>query len=550
MVPRSAFRRRATVQARRGGADVERSPSSPDLRALFLRADEAAPPRTLMDVFRDTVDAHGDAAAIDDGHVTLSYRELGAQVVSRAAELRADGVRAGDRVGVRISSGTAELYVAILAVLEVGAAYVPVDVDDPDERARLVFTEADVAVVLGDGSEVVRRRRGGSGPRPAAADPPGRRVGHLHLGLHRHPQGRRGVRTGPRRRSSTPRPGCSCRTAPLGPGDRVLAGLSVAFDASCEEMWLAWAHGACLVPAPRALVRTGMDLGPWLVAQQISVDLHRADPRRRSGRPTSSAGGAAADLRRRGLSRPTSPRGSPSPGREVWNTYGPTEATVVACAARMTGEGPVRIGLPLAGWDLAVVDKHGQQVEEGDVGELVIGGVGLARYLDPARDAEKYAAAPDPRVGAAPTAAATSCASRPRGCSSSGAPTTRSSWAGGGSSWVRSTPRCRRCRGSPAPPPPCAPPPRGTRSWSATWCPPRAPSSTSPPAARRCAAGCPPRWCRRWPPWTPCRPEARARSTGTPCRGRWSGWPTRRAPCCRGRRGGWPSSGPAPSGSR
>ncbi len=60
----------------------------------------------------------------------------------------------------------------------------------------------------------------------------------------------------------------------------------------------------------------------------------------------------------------------------------------------MTGVGPVRIGHPLAGWDLAVVDKQGQQVEEGDVGELVIGGVGLARYLDPARDAEKYAAAP------------------------------------------------------------------------------------------------------------------------------------------------------------
>ncbi len=37
-----------------------------------------------------------------------------------------------------------------------------------------------------------------------------------------------------------------------------MAGLSVAFDASCEEIWLAWAHGACLVPAPRSLVRSGM----------------------------------------------------------------------------------------------------------------------------------------------------------------------------------------------------------------------------------------------------------------------------------------------------
>ena len=58
---------------------------------------------------------------------------------------------------------------------------------------------------------------------------------------------------------------------PIGPDDRVMAGLSVAFDASCEEMWLAWAHGACLVPAPRSLVRSGVDVGPWLVANDITI---------------------------------------------------------------------------------------------------------------------------------------------------------------------------------------------------------------------------------------------------------------------------------------
>ena len=61
------------------------------------------------------------------------------------------------------------------------------------------------------------------------------------------------------------------RDNPIGPGDRVLAGLSVAFDASCEEMWLAWRYGACLVPAPRSLVRSGMDLGPWLVSRDITA---------------------------------------------------------------------------------------------------------------------------------------------------------------------------------------------------------------------------------------------------------------------------------------
>ena len=63
-------------------------------------------------------------------------------------------------------------------------------------------------------------------------------------------------------------------------------------------------------------------------------------------------------------------------------------------ARELTGEGPVRIGLPLDGWDLAVVDPAGQPVAEGATGELIIGGVGLARYLDPVKDAEKYAAMP------------------------------------------------------------------------------------------------------------------------------------------------------------
>ena len=78
-------------------------------------------------------------------------------------------------------------------------------------------------------------------------------------------------------------------------------------------------------------------------------------------------------------------------GREVWNTYGPTEATVVACAALLTGDEPIRIGLPLNGWELAVVDEAGEPVPMGGSGQLVIGGVGLARYLDAEKDAEKYA---------------------------------------------------------------------------------------------------------------------------------------------------------------
>jgi hypothetical protein len=51
----------------------------------------------------------------------------------------------------------------------------------------------------------------------------------------------------------------------------VLAGLSVGFDASCEEMWLAWRHGGALGPAPRSLVRAASELGPWLAERRVSV---------------------------------------------------------------------------------------------------------------------------------------------------------------------------------------------------------------------------------------------------------------------------------------
>ena len=345
--------------------------------------------RTLLDIVAATAAMVPNAAAIDDGAAVLTYRGLAVEVDALRHRLAAAGVGIGDRVGVRISSGTAELYVAILAVLAAGAAYVPVDADDPDERAELVFTEAGVCAVLTDGGALTSRRPAAGRPGPPGPDddawiiftsgstgrPKGVAVSHRAAAAFVDAEAR-----------------LFLTDEPIGPGDRVLAGLSVAFDASCEEMWLAWRHGACLVPAPRSLVRTGVDLGPWLAAQRITVV---------STVPTLAAlwpAGALEDVRLMIFGGEACPPELAErvavEGREVWNTYGPTEATVVACAAQLTGIGPVRIGTPLPGWQLAVVDGAGEPVAMGDTGELVIGGVGLARYLDRDRDAEKFAPLP------------------------------------------------------------------------------------------------------------------------------------------------------------
>ncbi len=360
----------------------------------LLRAALAPEPRTLVDVFRRTVDDWPDEPALDNGAEVLTYAEFADAADELAARLAEAGVSRGDRVGVRVRSGTVDLYVAVMGTLCAGASYVPVDADDPQERARSVFREADVVALVGDDLEITVRRQRPSLPAPA---PPG--IGDdawviFTSGSTGAPKG-----VAVTHRSAAAFVDAEARMflqeQPLGPGDRVMAGLSVAFDASCEEMWLAWRYGATLVPAPRSLVRSGMELAPWLTANDLSVV---------STVPTLVALWPTEALRRVRLlilggeaCPPELAERLVQPDREVWNTYGPTEATVVACGAQLTGVPPVRIGLPLDGWDLAVVDAQGEPVAEGGAGELIIGGVGLARDLDPAKDTEKYA--PMPTLG-------------------------------------------------------------------------------------------------------------------------------------------------------
>ncbi len=372
--------------------------TSSDPHALtLLRAGQAPEPRTLVEVFRDTAAAHPDAAAIDTGGEVLTYAELTEAAEALSAELVARGVRPGDRVGLRAKSGTSSLYVAVLGILGAAAAYVPADVDDPDERARLVFDEAGVVAVVGN-EGVVSLRGGIAGAR--AEQPGGALVDPtpdddawviFTSGSTGTPKG---VAVSHRSAAAfvDAEADLFLTAAPLGPGDRVMAGLSVAFDASCEEIWLAWAHGACLVPAPRSLVRTGVDVGPWLVANAITVV--STVPTLVSLWPTEALDRVRLLILGGEACPPEIGARLCDPRREVWNTYGPTEATVVSCGALLSREGPVRIGTALAGWDLAVVDEAGQPVPHGEVGELIIGGVGLARYLDPAKDAEKFAAMP------------------------------------------------------------------------------------------------------------------------------------------------------------
>ncbi|MGX1739885.1 Pls/PosA family non-ribosomal peptide synthetase [Corynebacterium flavescens] len=371
-----------------------RSQSQDHPTLAVFGVDQFQEPRTLVDIFEETVSQYPDALALEGAGEALTYSQLSQKVLQQVRRLGELGVGHGDRIGIRVPSGTTDLYVAILSTMVAGAAYVPVDWDDPDSRADTVWEEAGVSAVYGRELEVTLRDKvqqgvGNAPARPSVADdawiiftsgstgkPKGVAVTHRSAAALVDAESRMYL-----------------VQQPLAPGDRVMAGLSVGFDASCEEMWLAWRYGATLVAAPRDVVRSGDELGRWIVDKRITAV--STVPTLAAFWPVESLdnvrllifGGEACPLDL--IVR------LEAPGRELWNTYGPTEATIISTGQLLTREPPVRIGRPTPGWKLAVVGPDGAPVAWGDTGELIVGGVGLGRYLDEEKDAEVYAPLPE-----------------------------------------------------------------------------------------------------------------------------------------------------------
>ena len=281
--------------------------------ALTLtRAASAPPPRTLIDIFRETVAAHPDALAVDNGAEMLTYEEFSEAAEALAVELNARRRRArrpGRRTGqvrdgrpLRGDHGHPRRRCGVR----------------PGRRRRPRRTRP---AGLRRGRRRGHRRAGPGDRRPPtrrrAADSGGsrghrRRVDHLHLGIDRvRPKG-----VAVSHRSAAAFVDAESRMFlqddPLDETDRVMAGLSVAFDASCEEMWLAWAHG--WLPGPGAALPRAQRgrRRPVAGGQRRHRRLDRADAGRALADGVTGSR-PAADHGRRGL--PAGDRGPPGPAR-------------------------------------------------------------------------------------------------------------------------------------------------------------------------------------------------------------------------------------------
>ncbi len=177
------------------------------------------------------------------------------------------------------------------------------------------------------------------------------------------------------------------------PSDVVFQGASVAFDLSMEEIWISYLVGASLFVATPQIIGETETLPDLL--EEAGVTVLDTVPTLLSVLPRD-----AKTLRRIILGGEACPPSVAErwsrPGRKILNSYGPTEATVVATVAEVRPGEPVTIGRPIPNYTCYVVNEALQLLPPGVEGELLIGGPGVARgYLK--RDeltAEKFIANP------------------------------------------------------------------------------------------------------------------------------------------------------------
>ncbi len=372
---------------------ILRGPNRPDL----LQSE------TLPEIFEATARRMPDKIALISGARTLSYAELDAAADRLASRLLANGVMAGQIIGLWLPRGP-ELLTAQLAICKAGAAWLPFDADIPAARIDICMSDAQspglltcraflpqlgdhallswtIEDLLESDDEPRLRRSSDFGPDSPAyviytsgstGNPKGILISQRSI-CHflRSENEVLGVRD----------------------EDKVYQGFSVAFDMSFEEIWIAYLVGATLWLAPKEITGDPDALTAALEENLISV-LH-AVPTLLALLPRD-----IPSLRLINLGGEMCPQSLverwATPDRQLFNTYGPTEATVSASLAQLHRGEPVTIGKPLPNYGLLVVDSDLKLAPQGETGELCITGPGVAQgYLGrPDLTSEKFLANP------------------------------------------------------------------------------------------------------------------------------------------------------------
>ncbi|MQY10375.1 D-alanine--poly(phosphoribitol) ligase subunit 1 [Streptomyces sp. RB5] len=388
----------------------------------------SAPPTTVPALFGAQAARTPDAPALTHGGVTISYRELDARANRLARLLCARGAGPERLVAVSLPR-SADLVVALLAVLKAGAAYLPVDPGYPAERVAFMLRDAGPSLLLTT-SDVAVRAAGAPGPTVLLDDPgvvrelarmpdedPSPYLDPAHPAYVIYTSGSTGRPKGVVIPHSNVTRLFSATDHWFGFGEKDVWTLfhSYAFDFSVWELWGPLLHGGRLVVVDQEISRSPVDLLELLVREGVTVlnqtpsafhQLARADrDHPELGRELSLRlvvfGGEALDPARLTDWYARHPDGAPA----LVNMYGITETTVHVTHLALDAAGDPAgspIGQAVPDLRVRVLDRWLKPVPPGVPGEMYVSGAGLARgYLrQPALTAGRFVADPYGEPGA------------------------------------------------------------------------------------------------------------------------------------------------------
>ncbi|BAI76833.1 aminoadipate-semialdehyde dehydrogenase large subunit (plasmid) [Azospirillum sp. B510] len=356
-----------------------------------------------------------DADALVYGQQALSYQELNRQANRMAHFLIRHGIGPEVRVGL-FAHPSPEFVIAMLAVLKAGGAYIPIDPGQPDERVRLLVARTDLRLILacpglsGRLPDIAAARAVEIGNPELVRDEPHSNpacpVAPANLAYIIHTSGSTGQPKGVMLTHRGVVSNLIWRQDiwPLGQRDRVLQHYSFSFDPSVWATFWPLMSGAAIVLPPS---RERFDA--TLFVQDIidhRVTVYGATPSMHGALVETAGIGRASALRLvlsggEQLTSALQKLIETRTGARVANLYGPTEATIDATVWEGEVEPTssiVPIGRPLPFARVLVLDGSLRPVPAGVIGEICIGGPGLARgYAGyPALTAERFV--PDPFV--------------------------------------------------------------------------------------------------------------------------------------------------------
>lgn len=366
-----------------------------DLLALGCSPATEFPSRTVSEWFEDWVGGNPDATAVVCEGTQLTYGELNRRANQLAHHFRTLGIGPNDLVGLMVERSM-DMVIALFAVMKSGGAYVPLDPSFPAGRLDYMVENSGMRVLVTHRgldrllsvkpSDIVRLDTDGPAIAQRAADnlpEDGRFADRLAYVLYTSGS------TGKPKGVEITHPALvnfidSMRREPgFIQSDTMLAVTTLSFDIAGLELYLPLVTGGTLVIASREEAQDPVRLMDRM--HECRCTMMQATPSTWrgliqvgwSGSPGLKilCGGEAFP---RDLAEELRPRCA-----ELWNMYGPTETTIWSTVQRIEDtSGPMAIGRPIANTQVYVLDGHRSLSPQGVIGELYIGGQGVARgYL-------------------------------------------------------------------------------------------------------------------------------------------------------------------------